>query len=99
MTFEYTTSYVELDYKRERSGVWIFKTDLPLTEPDISSTGDWQKQLNKMGGAGWELVSAQPLLRGVYQIPESTQAGGGAISYPITAGFCLFWKRPKEAAN
>ena len=41
-----------------------------------------------MGNEGWELVTVQPLLKGVYQA-----AGYGGYGYSLTAGYYLFWTR------
>ncbi len=98
MTFEYRTTYIAMRYQVEKAGIFI-KQQLPATMPDISSLDEWQEHLNTMGREGWELVSSQQVLRGIYDIPQAAHAGGGAISYPLTDGICLFWKRPYAGSN
>lgn len=92
--FEYKTTYIPIRYQVNREGV-LFKRELPDTTPLPESIDGYHEQLQAMGVSGWELVSVQQLLRGVYDIPQSIQAGGGAISYSLTAGYHLFWKRAK----
>ena len=98
MTFEYRTTYVPMRYQVEKSGIF-FKQEMPATTPDRSALEEWGEHLNALGREGWELVSTQQVLRGVYDIPQAAHAGGGAISYPLTDGVCLFWKRPQAASN
>ncbi|OLU25504.1 hypothetical protein BVH03_17785 [Pseudomonas sp. PA15(2017)] len=96
--YEYRTTYVSIRYQTEKEGLFI-KRELPQTTPDISSLDEYQNQMNELGRAGWGLVNVQPVLRGIYDIPQANHAGGGAISYSLTDGFYLFWMRQKEAEN
>lgn len=81
-TFEHYTSFAPITFKEEQS----FLSNPPQT-PDIDSMlddADYQRHLREMGAEGWELVSVQPLLKGVIT---------GVAAYAITAGYFLFWKR------
>ncbi|WP_313025523.1 hypothetical protein [Pseudomonas lopnurensis] len=98
MTFEYRTTYVPVRYQTEREGM-LFKRDLPMTTPDITSIDEYQEQMNELGRNGWGLVGVAHVLRGVYSIPQANHAGGGAISYSLTDGFTLFWQRAKPSTN
>jgi hypothetical protein len=94
MKFEYLTTFVPMAYEIEESGVWVFKEQAPPSEPIVESLTDnpaYAQHLNRLGNEGWELVSIQPLLKGVYSMHGHTGMG-----YSLTAGYYLFWKRPVE---
>jgi hypothetical protein len=94
MRFEYITTFVPMDYESVERGVWVFKEEQPPREPIVESLTDnpaYAQHLNRLGNEGWELVSAQPLLRSVWV--EQTYGGAG---YSLTAGYYLFWKRAIE---
>ncbi len=94
MRFEYQTTFFPVAYEKEETGGWIFKEEHPPYKPIIESlTGNptYQQHLRRMGNEGWELVSAQPLLKGMYKF-----AGAAGIGYSLTAGYYLFWKRAVE---
>jgi hypothetical protein len=91
MRFEYLTTFVPMDYESEESGNWVFKVKQPPRRPIVESLTDnpaYAQHLNRLGNEGWELVSAQPLLRGVW-----IAQGYGGMGYSLTAGYYLFWKR------
>lgn len=93
--FEYKTSFIPVAYEREKRGLWIFQQDaLPISPAPGSLYADpqYQAHLNDMGKEGWELVSVQDLLRGVYQYKEGSNKAFG-LGYSLTAGYFLFWKR------
>ncbi|MDE2394402.1 MAG: hypothetical protein KGM91_03105 [Burkholderiales bacterium] len=95
MAFEYQASFVAVTYDKEQRGVWLFKEDLLPTTPNPGSlynNPEYQKHMAAMGKAGWELVSVQPLLRGVSQYDKSEHCSFG-LGYSLTAGYYLFWKR------
>lgn len=98
MAFEYRTTYLPMRYQVEKAGMF-FKQEMPTTTPDRSSIEEWAEHMDALGLDGWELVSTQQVLRGIYDVPQAAHAGGGAISYPLTDGVCLFWKRPKAVPN
>jgi hypothetical protein len=83
-----------MDYEDRERGVWIFKEEQPPCEPIVDLLTDnpaYAQNLNRLGNEGWELVSVQPLLRGITRL-----AGYVGIGYSITAGYYLFWKRAVE---
>jgi len=91
MRFEYLTTFVLMDYESADRGVWIFKEELPPREPIVESLTDnlaYAQHLNRLGNEGWELVSVQPLLKGVWR-----GEGNSGLGYSLTAGYYLFWKR------
>src|SRR5262245_11939397 len=91
MRFEYLTTFVPMDYESADRGVWIFKEELPPREPIVESLTDnlaYTQNLNRLGNEGWELVSVQPLLKGVWR-----GEGNSGLGYSLTAGYYLFWKR------
>jgi hypothetical protein len=45
-----------------------------------------------MGRQGWELVTVQPLLKGIYA-KGNAQVGFG---YSLTAGYYFFWKKGNQ---
>lgn len=98
MTFEYRTTYVPMRYQVEKAGFFI-KQEMPATMPDRSAIDEWVEHLNTLGRDGWELLSTQQILRGIYDIPQAAHAGGGAISYPLTDGVCLFWRRATTVSD
>ena len=94
MKFEYLTTFVPMSYESEESGVWVFKERYPPRIPIVESLADnseYAEHLNRLGNEGWELVSAQPLLKGVYRMH-----GLAGMGYSLTAGYYLFWKRAVE---
>lgn len=93
--FKYQTSFIPVSYEREQRGMWIFKQEALPIAPDPASlyaNRQYQEHMDEMGASGWELVSVQPLLRGVYQFKKDNQSGFG-LGYSLTAGYYLFWKR------
>jgi hypothetical protein len=102
-TYEHTTTYVPVQYTIDKTGFWVFKRNSPLPSlpvPESLLTADeYQKEMNEMGGQGWELVSVQSLLRGVHHVPHGNTATGAVVSYPLTAGFYFFWKRRMTIAK
>lgn len=94
MRFEYKTTFFPVVYEEREKGVWILKVNEIARDPDETSlldSEDYQEQLKEMGSEGWELVSVQPLLRGVF-----TLVGTGGFGYPLTAGYYFFWKKTFE---
>ena len=94
MRFEYLTTFVPVAYEKEESGAWLFKEVRPPRRPIIESLTDnpgYAEHLNRLGNEGWELVNAQPLLKGVWKA-----LGTAGIVYSLTAGYYLFWKRAVE---
>ncbi|CAJ3469029.1 Uncharacterised protein [Burkholderia pseudomallei] len=95
MAFEYYTSFVPVTYDKEERGAWIFKKEMLPVSPNPGSVYDdpvYQKHMSDMGRDGWELVSVQPLLRGLYQFQKDQHSGFG-LGYSLTAGYYMFWKR------
>lgn len=97
--FEHATTYFPLGYERNEKGFAIFKTDQPPINPMVEQfvqNDRYVRNMAEMGGDGWELVTVQPALRGIY---HSEKGGAPAFSYPLTAGYFLFWKRPVDQHN
>jgi hypothetical protein len=95
MKFQYLTTFFPVEYPIVERGRWIFKgSSLPHTpeESSLYANPEYQEQMRFMGEEGWELISVQPLLEGVYAFPKSI----GAIAYSVTAGYYFFWKRVIE---
>jgi hypothetical protein len=63
---------------------------MPIIE-SLTDNPENARHLNRLGNEGWELVNAQPLLKGVWR-----QEGCAGIGYSLTAGYYLFWKRVFE---
>lgn len=94
MRFEYKTTFFPVEYRERENGVWILKANEIARDPDEASllaSEDYQEHLHEMGNQGFELVSVQPLLRGVF-----TLVGTGGFGYPLTAGYYFFWKKTIE---
>jgi hypothetical protein len=95
MRFEYLTTFVPVVYQSEERGIWVFKENEPPRNPIIESLTDnpaYAQHLNRLGNEGWELVGAQPLLKGVLKEYVYKSVAG----YSLTAGYYLFWKRAVE---
>lgn len=93
MRFEYLTTFVPMSYESEESGGWLFKKERPHKPIIESLTANpvYDQYLNRLGNEGWELVSVQPLLKGIWKA-----LGYAGIGYSLTAGYYLFWKRAVE---
>ncbi|OEU52655.1 MAG: hypothetical protein BA871_08655 [Desulfuromonadales bacterium C00003096] len=96
MKFEYTTSYLSVDYKDGKGNVL---QRVPVYEKFINSQ-EYLNLMNEMGEEGWELISVQAVLKGIYnhntEFSWMGAGGGGAgygFGYSITDGFMLFWKK------
>jgi hypothetical protein len=100
--FEYKTTYLPFPYRREESGFWKFKKPgLPL-EPDVEAFFDSDDTLEKMNAVardGWILQTVQPVMKAVVSQTLTHGPQPFEMAYSITAGFALFWKRPKDAVN
>jgi len=91
MRFEYQTTFVPVAYEKQEAGGWLFKEEQPPHKPiveSLTSNPAYEQHLKRMGNEGWELVSVQTLLKGVYKTYSTTGMG-----YPLTAGYYFFWKR------
>jgi hypothetical protein len=99
MRFEYLTTFVSVDYESVERGVWVFKEEQPPCEPIVESltdSPDYAQQMNRLGNEGWELVAAQPILRGITVQMGHGPPGQFGYGYSLTAGYYLFWKRAIE---
>lgn len=103
MKFEYCTTFSSMPYvqgpepSKLKKIVFGKEGEIP-TYPDISGflgSEEHQKQLNEMGSKGWELVSVQQVLRGMYQYNAAADTSYG-FGYSLTAGFMFFWKKTKD---
>ncbi|AHH49688.1 hypothetical protein [Pseudomonas aeruginosa] len=94
-TFEYLTEYVELPFKARTVGALMFKRSESTLEPDVEAILDAflrADSINRLGSQGWELVSVQPLLRGVTEVGnQNAQAWAYGLAIPM--GYLLFFKR------
>lgn len=89
--FEYQISYYNIAYFIDEKQPFMVGTGLP-TDPNPGSfdyNTDYMEEITRFGSEGWELVSVQPLLRGCYN--DAT-----GVSYSLTAGYYMFWKRLKS---
>ncbi len=96
MKFEYTTSYLSVEYKDIQGNA---PQRVPVYEKLINSQR-YIKLMSEMGEEGWELVAVQAVLKGIYNHNKEFSwmgaGGGGAgygFGYSITDGFMLFWKK------
>ena len=93
MKLEYRTTFFPVDYPVEKGSKWLLGLQQLPHAPDEDSlieNPEYQKQMQMMGERGWELVSVQPLLEGIYM------AEAPSFAYSITAGYYFFWKRVIE---
>ncbi|HDQ4074433.1 TPA: hypothetical protein P8O34_005832 [Pseudomonas aeruginosa] len=97
-TFEYHIENIEIPYQAPLQSVSLLgrqrHTDKAL-EPDINALlGDplrWEK-VQRLGQEGWELVSVQPLMRGITEIGnQNAQGWAWGITLPVS--YLLFFKR------
>jgi len=86
--FEYTTSFAPVEYFLFKRSEFDQERLLPYNpnENSIINNPALLALMNNMGVDRWELVNASPMLRGCFD--EVT-----GVSYAITAGYVLFWKR------
>jgi hypothetical protein len=94
MRFEYLTTFVPVAYEKEESGGWFSKEGRAPRKPIIESltaNPEYEQHLSRLGNEGWELVSVQPLLKGIWNA-----MGYAGMGYSLTAGYYLFWKRAIE---
>ncbi len=95
MKFEYHTHYFPITYEKGGTTGIVFKKEHPITDPSpesLHSNPHYLSHLAEMGAKGWELISVQPLLSGMYQYQTYENSGYG-FGYSLTAGYYLFWKR------
>ncbi|EPO6699684.1 TPA: hypothetical protein ACPFJF_005800 [Pseudomonas aeruginosa] len=97
-TFEYHIENIDIPYQDLPQPVRLLgrqrRTDKAL-EPDINALlGNplrWGK-VQRLGQEGWELVSVQPLMRGVTEIGnQNAQGWAWGIALPVS--YLLFFKR------
>jgi|GEM_PF-599875 len=98
MQYEYKTTFFPITYQvdTEMQGRWFFKTEKLLQKPlpeSLMYSTEYEDFANEMGKKGWELVSVQPLLEGIYGHELGSNTSGG-YGYSLTAGYFFFWKRP-----
>jgi hypothetical protein len=96
--FEHTVTFVPVQYLRGKKEGVIFKRPGFPTQPDPESLWqhpDFEKHFQQMGEEEWELVTAQPLLRGQYRAQGRLNTSYG-LGFTITAGYYFFWKRIVE---
>jgi hypothetical protein len=90
MKFEYQTTFVKVAYHAKNNDSLLLERPLAY-EPIIESlTGNpaYKEHLEYMGNQGWQLVSVQPLLKGVGGV-----LGSAGYGYSLTEGYYLFWSR------
>ncbi|MDF5980599.1 hypothetical protein P4114_33205 [Pseudomonas aeruginosa] len=83
-----------MPYKTLTKGVAMFKHKEDTLEPDdhaLLSPLRWAEVV-RLGQEGWELVSVQPLMRGVTEIGnQNAQGWAWGIALPVS--YLLFFKR------
>ncbi|MCX4210336.1 hypothetical protein [Pseudomonas aeruginosa] len=97
-TFEYRIENIDIPYQDLPQSVRPLgrqrRTDKAL-EPDTNALlGNplrWEK-VQRLGQEGWELVSVQPLMRGVTEIGNQN-AQGWAWGVALPVSYLLFFKR------
>ncbi len=99
--FEYLTTFIFMPYlepnKPSAWGKFMGKQSDITNFPDLEGfmkNEENKKHLNEMGRKGWELLSVQQVLRGMYHYQMQSGAGYG-LGYSLTAGFMLFWRKEK----
>jgi len=92
MKYEYFTSVFSIDYQKAMgSGLLNKSTEYDPFWPEWRSLPDnpkYKSHMEEMGQKGWELVSVQPILRGIYRSYNES-----AYGYSLTAGYYFFWKK------
>ncbi|MBV6220241.1 hypothetical protein DZA01_30395 [Pseudomonas aeruginosa] len=96
-TFEYHIENIDIPFQDLPQPVRLLGrqrgTDKTL-EPDANALSDplhWE-QVQRLGQEGWELVSVQPLMRGVTEIGNQN-AQGWAWGVALPVSYLLFFKR------
>ena len=97
-TFEYHIENIDIPFLDLPQPVRLLgrqrRTDKAL-EPDMNALlGDplrWEK-VQRLGQEGWQLVSVQPLMRGVTEIGNQN-AQGWAWGVALPVSYLLFFKR------
>lgn len=87
--FSYTTTFLPCPYQGKAT---LFGGSEVSLQPNIDAffaKNEYAAHLNEMGAAGWELVSTESVLRAAHTSKFDESKG----SFPVTAGFFLFWKR------
>ncbi|HBO8416230.1 TPA: hypothetical protein L5A77_004159 [Pseudomonas aeruginosa] len=97
-TFEYHIESIDIPFQDLPQPMRLLgrqrRPDKAL-EPDMNALlGDplrWEK-VQRLGQEGWELVSVQPLMRGVTEIGnQNTQGWAWGVALPVS--YLLFFKR------
>ncbi|HGP0029250.1 TPA: hypothetical protein ACWMEO_004562 [Pseudomonas aeruginosa] len=96
MTFEYHVESVDVPYKKTSRNFFSRErhTDESL-EPNIQDLVNFpvrRAKVQRLGQEGWELVSVQPLIRGVTEIGNQN-AQGWAWGVALPVSYLLFFKR------
>ena len=93
MKYKYYTSVFSVEYQKNMGKGFLDKyVEYDPCWPEWRSLPDdskYKRHMDEMGESGWELVSVQPILRGVYNNTSSNISYG----YSITAGYYFFWKK------
>lgn len=91
---EYHVENIDIPYKTLTKGVAMFKHKEDTLEPDdhaLLNPLRWAEVV-RLGQEGWELVSVQPLMRGVTEIGnQNAQGWAWGIALPVS--YLLFFKR------
>lgn len=88
MNYECFTTYFPIKYQSPATR--YEKPVFPLFE-SLSKDPVYLAEMKEAGERGWELVSVQPLLQGIYC--DSAHASYG---YSLTAGYFFFWKKQMD---
>ncbi|HBO0068216.1 TPA: hypothetical protein NIH96_006378 [Pseudomonas aeruginosa] len=93
-SFEYHVENIVIPYKTLTKSVAMFKHKEDTLEPDdhtLLNPLRWAEVV-RLGQEGWELVSVQPLMRGVTEIGNQN-AQGWAWGVALPVSYLLFFKR------
>jgi hypothetical protein len=89
--FSYTTTFLPCPYIGTGGFIRSEVSLLPNIDGFFENKQHAQ-HLTEMGEAGWELVSTEAVLRAAHEMGKFDDTRG---TFPVTAGFFLFWKRSK----
>ena len=86
-SFEYHVENIDIPYKTLTKGIAMFKHKEDTLEPDdhaLLNPLRWAEVV-RLGQEGWELVSVQPLMRGVTEIGnQNAQGWAWGVALPVS---------------
>jgi hypothetical protein len=85
--------YYEVEQTNKMKRFIFGKALSEISSPDVNlflESPRVKDHMNELGRDGWEMISVQQVLRGMYEQIGIRNKGFG---YSLTAGYVLFWKR------